>query len=72
MVGCLSQEWRGILRILSNFSKGVYQVGCLFLGSSREWQSIIDKSHSLLTKVFLTIQSIPGKHSATLEMYEKN
>ena len=32
-----SWEWRGVLRILlSNFSKGVYKVGCLFLGSSRK------------------------------------
>ena len=35
------REWRGILRILSNFSKGFYQVGWPFLGSSREWRGIL-------------------------------
>ena len=42
-----------------NFAKSactclVYQVGCPFLGSSREWQSIIDKSHSLVAKVHIS------------------
>ena len=39
-VGCpfpgSSQDLRGILRMLSYFSKGIYEVGCPFLESSWE------------------------------------